>query len=234
MSEDPSPKPDEPQNKAGKGVMIALLAGILGLAAGAGLYALSGSNDNIAGDAKTVAGTAEAGACVLDETLRAKLDQAAGGDVAAFKAIDRAYSVAALPFKDSDGTAKTLGDWKGKTVLFNLWATWCGPCRAEMPALDALQKELGGDNFEVVPVSVDLGDDAKPKKFFADIAIKDMRFFHDGELATLNSLKKDGLAFGLPATLLVSQDGCILVTLNGPAEWASDDAKRLIKTAMSK
>ena len=65
----------------------------------------------------------------------------------------------------------TLADRAGKTVLMNLWATWCAPCRAEMPALDALQKEMGGEKFEVIAVNVDTGDDTKPKKFLAETGI---------------------------------------------------------------
>ena len=101
-----------------------------------------------------------------------------------------------------------------------------------MPALDQLQADLGGDNFEVVLVSVDLGADDKPKKFYKDVGMKHASFYHDPELSTLNALKKEGLAFGLPATLLVGGNGCVLGALNGPAEWASDDAKKLIETAL--
>ena len=101
-----------------------------------------------------------------------------------------------------------------------------------MPALDQLQADLGGDQFEVVLVSVDLGADDKPKKFYKDVGMQHASFYHDADLSTLNILKKEGLAFGLPATLLVDGSGCVLGALNGPAEWASDDAKKLIETAL--
>lgn len=237
MNEDKSPEPqnnseqDTQIQKSGsgsKGLSIALLAGVLGLAVGAGLYAFSGSDDN---GENAVAGL-DGGTCAVDQALRTKLDTVAGGDVAAFKALDRPFSVASFAFNNKAGEAKTLGDWEGKTVLFNLWATWCAPCRAEMPALDALNKDLGGDKFEVIPVSVDLGEPDKPQKFYTDIGLKSVGFFHDPELATLNTLKKNGLAFGLPATLLVNGKGCVLGTLNGPAEWAGEDAKKLIQTAL--
>jgi thiol-disulfide isomerase/thioredoxin len=224
MSEENSPETKENASKGGNTLKLAVLAGVLGLAVGAGLYAFSGFIGN---GEDPLASTS----CTVDKSLRAKLDAKASGQLAAFKATDRAISVAELAFNDEGGNKRSLADWRGKTVLFNLWATWCGPCRAEMPALDALQKDLGGDKFEVVPVSVDLGTPEKPKKFYADIGMKHAGFFHDGDLETLNVLKKAGLAFGLPATLLVSDRGCVLGALNGPAEWHSEEAKALVSVA---
>lgn len=224
MSEKNSPDQNKPQNGGNKLVMFALLAGVLGLGVGAGLYAVSKGNDNVE--------TADAAGCAIDPALQAKLNTAATGEVAAFRATDKPFSVANFSFNDASGTKKLMSRWQGKTVLFNLWATWCAPCRAEMPALDALNKELGGDNFEVVPVSVDLGEPDKPKKFYKDIGLTSVGFFHDPELASLNVLKKNGLAYGLPATLLINGKGCVLGTLNGPAEWAGEDAKKLVKAAL--
>lgn len=210
--------------KTSKTVVFALLAGVLGLGAGAGLYAFSGQKGNV---------DSARGGCRFDQSVQQALNKAATGDVAAFVALDKPYSADQLAFVDGERAPVSMTSFKGKTVLLNLWATWCAPCRAEMPALDALQNDLGGDDFEVVPVSVDLGDDAKPKAFFAEIGLQHMRFFHDGKMATLTSLKKDGLAYGLPATLLIDQNGCVLGNLNGPAEWAGEDAKRLVKAGMA-
>ena len=227
MSEENSPETEEQSSKGSGTVKLAILAGVLGLAVGAGLYAFSSHFGNGGGEGGPLASAS----CAVDETLRAKLDAKATGQLAAFKATDRAISVAELAFNDESGTKRSIADWRGKTVLFNLWATWCAPCRAEMPALDALQRDLGGDKFEVVPVSVDLGTPEKPRRFYSEIGMKSAGFFHDGDLETLNVLKKAGLAFGLPATLLINQNGCVLGTLNGPAEWHSDEAKELMKVA---
>ncbi|NKB53883.1 MAG: redoxin family protein [Rhizobiaceae bacterium] len=234
MSEGNSPKTDETNGKRSNTLKMAVLAGVLGLAVGAALYAFSGQignggNGGEGGEGDV--GPLASAACAVDEKLRTALDAKAGGHLAAFKALDRPISVGELAFDDENGKTRNLTEWQGKTVLFNLWATWCAPCRAEMPALDGLQKDLGGDRFEVVPVSVDLGSPHKPKKFYRDIGMKNAGFFHDGDLATLNVLKKAGLAFGLPATLLVSDQSCVLGVLNGPAEWHSDDAKALISVA---
>lgn len=172
------------------------------------------------------------GACALDAKVTKAITAAATGEVAAFAAMDRPYSVADFRFQDASGTAKSLADWSGRTVLLNLWATWCAPCRAEMPSLDALQRQLGSDDFEVLPISVDRSDASKPKAFFKEISISAMGFFHDAEAMTLNALKSEGLALGLPATLLVDGRGCVIGRLNGPAEWASEDAQNLIKNAL--
>jgi len=136
-----------------------------------------------------------------------------------------------------DGQPTTLGELAGKTgagktVLLNLWATWCAPCREEMPALDALQREMGGDRFEVVAVNVDTGDDAKPRKFLADTGVASLGYYRDASMGVFNDLKKRGLALGLPATMLVDGDGCLTAHMNGPADWASPDAKRLVEAAL--
>jgi thiol-disulfide isomerase/thioredoxin len=101
-----------------------------------------------------------------------------------------------------------------------------------MPALDALQKELGSEKFEVVAVNVDAGDDAKPKKFLADTGVEALGYYRDNTMAAFEELKTRGLALGLPVTLLVDGEGCLLAHMNGPAEWSSDDAKKLIGVAL--
>ena len=171
MSKD-SKQPSSPQlsNK----LRALLLFAALCFAVGAGLYAFLPGNGNIR--------EAALGECSIDDEDRKNLDAAAQGDMAAFRALDRPYSVADLSFKNSNGKPVSIADWKGRTVLFNLWATWCAPCRKEMPALDALQKDLGGDTFEVVPVSVDLGSDEKPKDFYQSISLENLGFYHDPEL----------------------------------------------------
>jgi thiol-disulfide isomerase/thioredoxin len=117
-------------------------------------------------------------------------------------------------------------------LLVNLWATWCAPCRHEMPALDELQREMGGEDFEVVAVNVETGDDAKPKAFLDEIGVDSLAFYRDNTVGLFNELKRRNLALGLPVTLLIDEEGCLLAHMNGPAEWASEDAKALIRAAM--
>ncbi|MFI0845174.1 TlpA disulfide reductase family protein [Mesorhizobium sp. IMUNJ 23232] len=170
-------------------------------------------------------------ACAAKSETAKTVAAAATGQVAAMLPADPPQSLAKLAFNGPDGKPMTLADRAGKTVLLNLWATWCAPCRAEMPVLDALQKEAGDDGFEVIAVNVDTGDDTKPKKFLAETGVAALGYYRDNTLDLFNDLKKRGLALGLPVTLLIDGEGCLLAHMNGPAEWASEDAKKLIAAA---
>jgi thiol-disulfide isomerase/thioredoxin len=155
------------------------------------------------------------------------------GQLAAFQIADDPVFVGDLTFSDDARRPTGLGDHVGQTVLLNLWATWCVPCREEMPTFAALQKSLGNESFQVLPVSVDNGDDEKPKKFYMDNGLDGaLPFRHDGTLATFNTLKKRSIAFGMPVSILVDPKGCAIGWLNGPADWASNDAVKLV-TAVS-
>jgi thiol-disulfide isomerase/thioredoxin len=150
------------------------------------------------------------------------------GHVAAFVYKPQPADLPALAFVDGEGKPRTLADWKGKTVLLNLWATWCGPCRKEMPDLDRLQAELGSAKFEVVALSVDRAGVAGSKKFLDQIATKSLALYVDPTARMASELR----VIGLPATLLIDADGREIGRLLGPAEWASDDAKALINSAI--
>jgi len=150
------------------------------------------------------------------------------GEVAAVSTSAEARSIPALAFKDASGASKTLADWHGRAVLFNLWATWCVPCRKEMPALDALQAKLGGNRFDVVAVNIDTRDPEKPKTWLKDVGIHRLTYYADPSAKVFQDLKLADRAFGMPTTLLIDANGCEVGTLAGPAEWASDDAVKLI------
>ena len=214
---------------------LILLAVVAGALAGAvAVYVTSGPAGNNGAEAPPPPATvsdADVAACAAKADKAKALGDSATGEVAAMLAADPPQSVKALAFNGPDGKPMTLADRSGKTVLLNLWATWCYPCREEMPALNALQKEAGGEKFEVIAVNVDTGDDTKPKKFLAETGIDTLGYYRDNTLALFNELKKRGLALGLPVTLLIDADGCLLAHMNGPAHWASADAKKLIAAA---
>ena len=178
-----------------------------------------------------------AGAAGQDRACAARTDRAkavadaASGHVAAMLPADPPQSLATLAFNDPEGKASGLAAHAGKTLLVNLWATWCAPCRAEMPALDELQKKMGGEKFEVVAINVDTGDDTKPKAFLEEIGVASLAYYSDHSMGVFNEMKKRGLALGLPVTALVDAEGCLLAHMNGPAEWSSPDALKLIEAA---
>ena len=141
----------------------------------------------------------------------------------------------ALPevkFQDAEGKERTLADWRGKVVLLNLWATWCVPCRKEMPALDRLQAALGGEDFAVVPVSIDTAEPERPAKFLKSVGVANLPLYTDRSTAIFLDLKQRGLALGLPVSVLVDRNGCRLGHMNAPAEWDSEEGRRLIEAAI--
>jgi thiol-disulfide isomerase/thioredoxin len=136
-----------------------------------------------------------------------------------------------VAFKDAQGHDKTLADWQGRTVLLNLWATWCVPCRREMPALDALQSKLGNAGFEVVAVNIDTRDPKKPLTFLKDENITHLAYYSDDSAHVFEDLKAAGKAFGMPTTLIVDRSGCEIGNMAGPAEWSSADGVKLVSAA---
>ena len=212
---------------------VAALAGALAGAVAVYVSAtLSGNNAPPSAAGAVVNADANSRLCAAKADRARTVAAAATGEVAAMLPADPPQSLKTLAFNAPDGQAMTIADHAGKTLLVNLWATWCAPCRAEMPALDALQKELGSEKFEVVAINVDAGDDAKPKKFLAETGVEALGYYRDNTMATFEELKTRGLALGLPVTLLVDGEGCLLAHMNGPAEWSSEDAKKLIGVAI--
>ena len=150
------------------------------------------------------------------------------GQMAAFVFRKAPEDLPEVKFQDATGKERTLADWRGKVVLVNLWATWCLPCRKEMPALDRLQSELGSDKFEVVAVSVDRTGLAGARKFLDETKAEKLALYADGTARLATTLR----AAGLPATLLLDREGREIGRLLGPAEWDGEDAKRLIRWAL--
>jgi len=150
------------------------------------------------------------------------------GHMAAFVFKKEPEALPEVRFQDANGTEKTLADWRGKVVLVNLWATWCAPCRKEMPALDRLQKELGSSKFEVVAISIDRTGLAGARKFLDETGVKNLALYADPTTKLSSVLR----AVGLPVTVLIDAEGREIGRLVGPAEWDSEDAKRLIRAVM--
>jgi len=120
-----------------------------------------------------------------------------------------------ISFSDQSNNTVTLDKWAGKVVVLNIWATWCAPCRIEMPMLDNLQKKLGGDRFEVVALSIDEAGLSVVERFYEDIGIENLEIYIDPTYTAASDLK----AIGLPTTILIDTQGRELGRLVGPAEW---------------
>ncbi|HET6376321.1 MAG TPA: TlpA disulfide reductase family protein [Methylocella sp.] len=178
-------------------------------------------------------GKEEAGvsACSSRAEGAARLKPLVHGEIAALMLSVKPKPLSDLSFTAPDGTKMSLSEFKGRTVLLNLWATWCVPCRTEMPALDRLQGLLGAENFTVVAINVDTAKLERPKAFFGEAGIKNLTLYADSTAAAFQSLKQAGKALGLPTTILIGKDGCEIGTMAGPARWDSPDALALLKAA---
>jgi thiol-disulfide isomerase/thioredoxin len=154
------------------------------------------------------------------------------GEVAAMAVAESPLRMPDVGFRDRAGAERRLSDWRGRTVLLNLWATWCIPCRKEMPALDALEAKLGGERFEVVAVNIDTRDSDKPRAWLREVGVNRLAYYADPSAKVFQDLKLIGRALGLPTTVLVDPAGCEIGTAAGPAEWASEDGLKLVRAAL--
>ena len=156
----------------------------------------------------------------------------AADDAQSGKGLDRSQKGKPAPttlFKDPAGKDITIASFKGTPVLVNLWATWCAPCRKEMPALAALQTQLGSDDFEVVAISLDRKGIEASSVFLKETGATSLKLYVEPTARILNELE----AIGLPATILIDRKGNEIGRLLGPAEWNSPDAIALIKAALA-
>ena len=153
----------------------------------------------------------------------------ASGQMTAFVKKPAPAPLPDITFQDASGNDVTLSSFKGRTVLLNLWATWCQPCREEMPALNRLQQALGSDKFEVVALSLDRQGLEASRKFLDQVKAGGLKLYTD-------ATAKQGLALklvGMPTTILINKDGLEVGRLAGPAAWDLEDAKKLIEAAMN-
>jgi len=221
----PPSSSDSARSFAKKRLAVMLVGGAAGVAVGlAAVYGIGTLTRNVAGDP----------ACRPAAEMAKKLQPLIKGEIAALAPATTPVRVSDLTFKDADGKERKLSEWSDRLVLLNLWATWCVPCRKEMPALEALQQKLGGPGFEVVAVNIDTRDGDKPKAWLKEVGITGLNYYADPTAKIFQDLKALGKAFGMPTTLLVDGKGCEVATLAGPAEWASEDAVKFIESALGK
>ena len=198
------------------GLVRFITIGAAALAIVAGIYWLQSGERKAAAPAPAVSG-----GLVTRELAK--------GALAAFLVKPERAAVPDLAFQDGTGKALRLSDWRGRVVLINLWATWCAPCRKEMPALAALQAKLGSKDFEVVAISVDRKGVAAASAFLKETGAAGLKLYVEPSAKILDDLQ----ALGLPATVLVDREGREIGRLLGPAEWDSPEALTLIGAALA-
>ncbi|RED22775.1 thiol-disulfide isomerase/thioredoxin [Rhodopseudomonas thermotolerans] len=211
-----------PPRRAGRLTILLATIAVLVVAGAAGIYGIGGLQRNAGGDP----------VCRPAVALAQQLKPLVRGEVAAVTMASSPLRLPDLAFTDGAGEPKKLSDFRGRTVLVNLWATWCVPCRKEMPALDDLQAQLGSERFEVVAINIDTRDPAKPRKFLDEEKLTRLSYFADPTAKVFQDLKSVGRALGMPTSVLVDGNGCEIGTIAGPAEWNSADATTLIKAAV--
>ena len=205
------------------------------LVAGAGLAALALAGAAVYGSGSGLgnfAGPGEGTPCAEAAPVSAGLAPLARGDVAAFEAYATPRPAPVLAFTGPDGAPVDLAGLRGRTLLLNLWATWCAPCKAEMPALDRLQADLGGDAFRVVAINVETRNLDRPAAWLKANGIAALPYYGDPAGRVLPVLQAEAGSPGLPTTLLVDPRGCALGVMKGPADWAGADGRRLIRAAL--
>lgn len=204
-------KDTRPLRLAGAGVVLVAL----GIALGVFLY-----NGRQAG----------ASQCAARPEVAKAIDQVAVGQLAALKSTGNGRGYADLKFLDDQGNPLTLADFSGRPLLVNFWATWCIPCREEMPELDALAAAYGPKQFSVVPINLDLGADGvdKAHAFLKEVGLRNLPVYADPTFGAFERLKANGIALGLPATLLLDEKGCEMAVLQGPAAWAAPSGRAVI------
>ena len=134
-----------------------------------------------------------------------------------------------VEFTDLEGDTHRLSDWKGKVVLLNFWATWCAPCREEMPALDALQKARGGDRFAVLTVASGRNTEAAITRFFAEAGVSALPTLTDPQMALARSMG----VLAMPVTVLIDAEGREVARMTGDADWSSPAALALIDAMLA-
>jgi thiol-disulfide isomerase/thioredoxin len=194
---------------------------LVALGGGAAFYSVAGDAGNSA-------------SCSAARAVAKQMAPLVRGEVAAVQVNATPMPTPDLAFDGPDGAPTTLSAFKGRTLLVNLWATWCPPCLKEMPSLDALQAGLGGADFQVVAINIDTRNLDKPKAWLADRKITALPYYADPQAKVFQDLRAARKVEGMPVSLIVDAEGCELAILQGPADWASADAKALIGAALKR
>ena len=204
---------------------LIILVGVLAIGTAASLFLLYGRK----GDG----GNRPADPCATAAPQAEGLKALARGEIAALQPLVAPVAFPPVQFDGASGLV-TPASFAGRVVVLNLWATWCVPCREEMPALDLLQQKLGGADFEVVAVNMDTRNVERVPKWLDENKITALTRYSDPAGKVFQTLRAQGLVQGLPTTFVLNRQGCLLAEMAGPANWASEDALALLRKALQK
>lgn len=137
--------------------------------------------------------------------------------------------IAEAEFGDLDGGRRSLAEFRGKWVLLNFWATWCAPCRKEMPTLSALQADLGGDSFAVVTIATGRNSPQGIRRFFEETGVTNLPLFVDPD----HALARPMGVFGLPVTMILDPGGREVARMMGEADWNGASARAILAELMA-
>ena len=133
------------------------------------------------------------------------------------------------PFLAEDGTETTLAAYAGQVVVLNFWATWCAPCRKEMPQLAALQDAMGGDDLQVVTIATGRNPRPAMEAFLDEIGVENLPLHTD---ARQNLARSFGV-LGLPVTIVLDREGQEIARLQGDADWSSESAQAILAAVLA-
>ena len=172
--------------------------------------------------------------CDVQPEAAKAIDAAAVGELAALNGTGQGRGYKDMAFVDAAGKPLSVASFAGKKLLVNFWASWCIPCREEMPALNALAQKYNSSGFMVLPVNLDIGEGglAKAQKFLDAGKWSDLPLYADSSFKAFERLKAEAVAIGLPATLLLDENGCELAVLQGPAAWDTPDGHKVIEALL--
>ena len=147
------------------------------------------------------------------------------GDMRKLNFLSEPIAAPDTPFVGEDGAEMTLAAYEGQYVVLNFWATWCAPCRQEMPHLAALQTAFEGDDVQIVTIATGRNPLPAMQRFFAEIEVDNLPLHTDARQTLARSMG----VLGLPVTMILDPDGNEIARLQGDADWGSDSAKAILR-----
>ncbi len=153
-----------------------------------------------------------------------------GGDklFGGYRLLDPPHPVTTRPFFDARGVPRRLSDYRGRSVIFNFWATWCAPCIREMPEFDRLKTLLAGDGIDVLALSEDRKGVKRVEKFYTMAEIKNLEIFLDDQ----GRILRDSRVRGLPTTLLIDAKGREVARVQGAAVWDTSEVVAFLRRCL--